>query len=190
MIESYLFCFTETNNIRYWFLTIDSYMSQAHFCYPWNRRNTFYPIVGFEEKGEADYSKPGGHILNGEADYSKPGGHILDALLDICDMPAGAWAGGRRHKIIKIFSIYKIFWFICSGFFGVHVPNNLLSLDFKFNSEQNSSAFNFGNSGVYGGWSRTRGVFSSCQCHCFLCLPASVIFWGRRENISDVEWEA
>ena len=59
--------------------------------------------------GEADYSKPGGHILDGEADYSKPGGHILDALLDICDMPAGAWAGGRRHKIIKIFSIYKIF---------------------------------------------------------------------------------
>ena len=41
----------------------------------------------------------------------------------------------------------------------MHVPNNLLSPDFKFNSEQNSSAFNFGNSGVFGGWSRTRGVF-------------------------------
>ena len=67
--------------------------------------------------GEADYSKPGGHILEklttlsregiflncwlcivGEADYSKPGGHILDALLDICDMPAGAWAGGGATR--------------------------------------------------------------------------------------------
>ena len=45
----------------------------------------------------------------GEADYSKPGGHILDALLDICDMPAGAWAGGRRHKMIQIFPFIRSF---------------------------------------------------------------------------------
>ena len=64
-----------------------------------------FPIV----VGEANYSKLGRRILDGEADYSKPGGHILDALLDICDMPAGAWAGGRRHKMIQIFPFIRSF---------------------------------------------------------------------------------
>ena len=56
--------------------------------------------------GEANYSKPGRRNLDGEADYSKRGGHILDALLDICDMPAEAWAGGAAPQDDSDFSIY------------------------------------------------------------------------------------